>query len=212
MKIRTHPRLVVIGRWNTAILRPEWFSKVVPEIISPGQKIEIEFSLDVGSIRFTLDQVVKIQPTPLRLDLFVDTEAEDACNEEYCIKVMNMATKIVETLPHTPITAVGHNVAYDLTEKEAIKNMPDSELEKFNSVYEAMFPSASLNTHRLRHSIDFSEYILNLTSEVGHDQAFVDFNYHYAVSDLESIKNAISQFNTNIQASKNIFENLIRNE
>ena len=210
MKVRIHPTLVIQGRWNTAILRPVWFSRIMPEI-SPEQKIPIEFSLDAGSIRFTIDQV-KIQPTPLRLDLVVDTECGDSSSEKYCKKVINIATKIVEHLPHTPITAVGHNVAYDLSTIESMEYIPNSEFENFDATYKGKFAAVSLNTHRVAHGIDFSEYLLNLTYEIGRKHSFIDLNYHYIASDLGSINHAIAQFNTNIQASKNTFKDLVRSE
>jgi hypothetical protein len=198
MDLRVTPTLVILGKWNRAILRPEWFNHIIPGISPSNASIPFEFSMDTGDVRFTLDDV-RIQPTEHKLELVVDTNEDDKCK-----KLMNIATKIVENLPHTPIGAIGHNIAYNLT-TEALKDMiSDAEYSRFDEIYQNLFLNASLNEYRVRHSIGLSEYTLNLTYNKAREQVYIDFNFHYTVTNLESIKESISNFADNILESQSI--------
>jgi len=206
MRIRGHTNLVIIGRWNVLILRPDWFIKEFPEIIHSKAKdaIPVEFSFDTGFIRFTLEGV-RIQPMANRLALVTIVE-----DENHYDRVAQLATGIVEKLPHTPFVAVGHNVAYNLTEEESMKYVPKDKLDELETIYQPVLPTATLTSHRERHAIDMSDYVLNLVFELDRQQSYIDFNFNYSVqNNFGATTKAISQFTSNVLTAKDLYKKLV---
>ena len=98
------PTVVVVGRWNDAILnQPGWIAKYVMDV-PEGEQIEVRTFVrpqDAGPPQ----QVFAYSDFALgclgsRLELFQTSDSDDR-------PVYNVLTKLAEVLPHTPISAVG---------------------------------------------------------------------------------------------------------
>ena len=202
MKIRAHINLVIAGKWNISILKPDWFTREFTDLVHPKEKIPIKFSIDTGTIRFPLEEVT-IQPTQNRLDLIAIVEDND-----HYAKVEQFAEGIIRKLPHTPISAIGHNRAYDLTTEE-MKYTKKSQLDEFELIYQARFPKAVVNSQSLHHAINLSDHVINITFTIARDHSYINFNFNYPVQNEEQALNSISQVRDNITTSKKIFKNLV---
>ena len=186
-------------------MRPQWFAKEFPGTIAPGEPLPIEFSFDTGVIRFTLDDV-SFQPSGERLDLVALTE-----DQEHYERIALFAEGIVSRLHHTPITAVGHNISFDIAE-DRMKYMPENKLDEFEIIYDTLLPGAVLNTHRVQHAIDMSDYVLNLVHELDREHRYIDFNFHYAVQNDNDIREAIAQFVPNISVAQKMVEKIVEEQ
>ena len=144
-----------------------------------------------------------IQPNQNWLDLIATVEDDD-----HYAKAEQFAKGIFSKLPHTPISAIGHNRAYDLTTEE-MKYTKKSQLDEFELIYQAMFQKAFVNSQSLHHAIDLSEHVINITFTITRDHSYINFNFNYPVQNEEQALNSISQFRDNITTSKKMFKNLV---
>jgi len=110
-----NPTLVMVGNWNPSILNnPIWVAKHLMDI---PEGTDIEINVAVMNDGLTTKQVhlfdnIGVSCTESRLEFFSNSEA----SEEH---ITNAVRKICEILPHTPISAVGINFHFTLTEDDA---------------------------------------------------------------------------------------------
>ncbi|HEB30155.1 MAG TPA: hypothetical protein ENI15_04685 [Spirochaetes bacterium] len=202
MEIKDHTNLVIAGNWNLGILTPDWIIKEFPDKIKQKKDVPIEVSIGIGSIRFTIDDII-IQPNLNRLDLITNIEDDLHYN-----KIMDIALGIVQKLPHTPLSAIGHNISYYLT-TETFKFFDEEKLDLFEDRYKEIIKNTVFNSQQIKHSLDFEDHILNIIYEVNRKKSHVNFNFNYKVSDRKKIESYISSFKENISSSKNIFKKLV---
>ncbi|MBA7705697.1 hypothetical protein ES703_114533 [subsurface metagenome] len=202
MEIKEHTNLIIVGNWNINILTPDWFIKQFPDKIKHKQPVPVEFSLGTGVIRFTIENII-IQPTSNRLDLITTIEDVNHYNT-----ITDFAIGIVEKLPHTPISAIGHNIAYYLT-TERFKYFNEDQVESFHGKYNQFIKKVVLNSQQIRHSLEFEDYILNLTYDINRKKSYIDFNFHYTVTEITKANDYIMSFKDNISSTAEIFKELV---
>jgi len=93
---------VVVGTFNIYIIRPDWLGKI--GVLPEGSDVKIETQMNQPGIRITSARLgARWTVSPTRLVL----ETSDA--NENCGQTLD---RILESLPHTPLMALGLNVAY----------------------------------------------------------------------------------------------------
>jgi hypothetical protein len=104
MKVKTDlTNLVITGKWNKYLLSPDWLAKHIFD----KSEIKIEFSPTLDHpLRFTCDNI-RIVPTEDRV-IFIALEYSNGLLE----KIEDMAYRLIDLLPFTPIAAFGTNFAY----------------------------------------------------------------------------------------------------
>lgn len=203
MKVHPSSNLVLLGAWNTAILTPEWIIRHVPSLDGDAQ-VPIEISLgNPHRFRFTVKNVV-VQPASLRLDLIAQQESE----ETYEV-IANIARAIVETLPHTPISAVGHNMAFELENAESIRSECSDDLDELQDFYKNAAAGTAVNKMRAQHVIEYSDHILNVSYVISRIQRVIEFNYNYAIASPQDLSNSISKYKENMLQSKSLAVKLV---
>ncbi len=73
--------------------------------------------MGTNNIRFTIEDIL-IQPAQDRLNLFAKKE-ENSVYES----ISNLADKVYNKLPYTPIKAVGHNCEIKLSKNDTFKDL-----------------------------------------------------------------------------------------
>lgn len=202
MKIKENPTIVIAGAWNLNILTPQWYAKEFPEL-AIQKEIPAEVQIGTGILKFSIDNKIKINPNPDKLIFY--SEIAERSNYEL---VEKFAMDTVSKLPHTPITAVGHNIAYFLDEGGFSLFNEDS-LSNYEEYYKKELSITAFNTQQILHKLSYENYLLNLTYNINRQKNFVSLNYHYNVTDISRIAEFISEFKNNINNSEEIFKKIV---
>lgn len=97
--------LVIVGQWNARIFSPKWAAE---KILKQGEiKVELAVSSNAPIIRLHTDDLVLI-PLDDRIILGAKGITDDILR-----KVEVIARTTLELLPHTPVTALGINFAFN---------------------------------------------------------------------------------------------------
>ena len=124
------------------------------------------------------------------------------------------ASALYETLPYTPITAIGHNFSYELEESETFSLTIGFSASNCEEMYKDIAKPG--NNSLVQHSLFLSKdsyVVLNLSFKIIDDKKIISMNYHYQVNnDNNRIKHALGKFNQNYQHSKIITSQLITKE
>lgn len=165
--------LVVVGRWNVAILSPDWIVKEILEKPEADVTVSIPFSFPTP-ISYTIDEVTyRLQSS--RIELLPPTWSEANLQ-----RVERIASSILLKLPHTPIAALGMNFEFQLEEYENKILRP---FDIFNDLLEFMPSSKGVRATQIVKSIAFEDCTLNLhQTYAGEGSYSLLFNYNYDVT------------------------------
>lgn len=172
--------MVLVGKWNTAILSPKWISQKVFE----KESIEVMFPI-VGDAppRYQADNIQVV----VARDRLQFLPQEDS--DEVLKKIEDAAYDILRTLEHTPVTAIGENFHYDLDSTEAT--------EKVDNLFE-LADTSDLSRHgddqgdEVTHHIGLEACRLNLS--FSRSQGYhIALNYHYDISDAKDAADQIEE-------------------
>jgi hypothetical protein len=116
--------IVILGNWNRAIFNPMWLKD---NDVFHEESLKLEFSTTLGMVKMTGDSVMLI-PTNDSL-VVAPTEVTD----ENLKRVEEVAVKLLEKLPHTPISKVGINLGFNVTDCDAklLSHFPNPDNGKF---------------------------------------------------------------------------------
>jgi hypothetical protein len=168
--------LVVVGKWNVAILSPEWLAR---EVFKQAE-INIMYPIlgDIFPVFEANDMRVLARPdrliiTPLKEDSALLDRIESA------------AINVLDILKHTPISAFGQNFHYVL-------DAPEESVASATAIPDAerIDREGRVTAVSVKRSIDIDEHCLNLTIVSGR-QKKIELNYHYAVSDATAATTAL---------------------
>lgn len=200
MTFKESPNLVIAGIWNLGILTPQWYAKEFPDLIKQ-KEFSTEIQIGIGALRFTVENII-INPTPDKL-IFFSKSSESAQYE----LIEKLALGTITKLPHTPITALGHNISY-FSNGEKFRLFESGILDKNEEFYKKEVAVIALNSQSVKHSLSYENYSLNLTYDFNRKKNFVSFNYHYEVSNIDKIKECILDFRKNINHSETIMQKI----
>ena len=207
METENSTNLVIKGSWNLGILTPEWFIKEFYQSYSQ-EKIPVELALGTNNIRFTIEDIL-IQPAQDRLNLFAKKEDKSIYES-----ISNLAGKVFNKLPYTPIKAIGHNYGIKLSKNDTFKNLEGWNLDQLQDLYKNKTDSSAVNSVQIKHTIEYTDNLLNLTYSIDRSEKFLGFNFHYDI-DINlstNIEDIIKEFPKNIEKAKEIANVLIIKE
>ncbi len=195
--------IVILGAWNVGILNTQWFKIHFPEFLTePETPVEVALGPKY-EIRFTLSHIL-IHVSSDRIMLFPKQE-NDQCYEN----ITKLSTGIFNKLPHTPISNIGHNIAYQLVDNESFKLFKVDQLRTYKEFYNENLESEYFSSQQIKHIITFEDHILNLTYDMDQERNILSFNFHYDVKNTSKIKKFLSDFRKNLLESKEIFNKLV---
>ncbi len=157
--------LVIAGKWNKYILSPDWLAKQIFE----KSEIKVEFSFALDTPRFTCDNI-RIVPTEDRVT-FIALEYSNGILE----KIENMAYRLIDLLPFTPIAAFGTNFVY--IEEGARGDLLDIFELKDNDKLSDY--DVTIKENSIRRKLLIEEQELNLAILQEGENVVFDFNFHY---------------------------------
>jgi hypothetical protein len=170
--------LVVVGKWNIAILSPEWLAKEVfkQESIAIMYPImgDIFPVFEANSMRVVArpDRVIF---TPLKNDADTLKRIEDA------------AINILRILQYTPVSAFGENFHFIVDPPEdsvsAALDIRDSEL---------VAAEGRVGGVTVKRSIELDEHRLNITVARVQQKQKIELNYHYDVPNATAAADSLS--------------------
>jgi hypothetical protein len=127
--------VVVVGRWNRAILTPQGVATRLFNI-APDDPVPllVEFPLDaLGPFRLTHNELVVMVTDQ---QLIVESQARDLPGLH---RAMEVAIRALRQLPETPVTAAGFNIRYRVETHAAI---PPCLADAFQHIWEHRFADA----------------------------------------------------------------------
>ncbi len=173
--------IVIVGKWNTGIFNPNWLH----ENIFEAETIDLEYPVDPGlPFRIIGDEIILI-PRDDKL-IIAPKELRIASLKN----MHNVARKLLEVLPHTPIRFTGIN--YGFRESDG----RDDIARLFKDPYEEKFSDSSLSllNRSQKWSFRCNGFILNLSCEILEENSLLlKFNYH---AETENTRTAQDFLNT----------------
>ena len=149
---------VLVGAWNTAILNPKW---IASEILKLPQGTSIPMELAVGPAMSVRAKIADLYFIPSSDKLIINPSKED----EELFKLADTAINtLYNTLPYTPIEAIGYNFLYELEENEDFAVDINFEASRYNELYKTINASAG-HESTIQHSLSLNNdayVVLNL--------------------------------------------------
>lgn len=170
--------IVILGKWNVSIFNPQWLT----ENIFKQKQLLIDFPM-VPRLppRITGDKVLLI-PGEDRL-IIGPTELEKSVLE----RMEEVAIKLLETLPHTPITKVGINFGYK------VEPVSEELHQRFANPDASAFADTELKTlsKSFKWSCESKKQIINMNFDLTGNELLIKFNFHSDSLGAEKAKDAI---------------------
>ncbi|KJU86848.1 hypothetical protein MBAV_000962 [Candidatus Magnetobacterium bavaricum] len=197
-----------MGAWNVAILNPKWIAN---EIMKLPIETAILMELGVGTTLRLRAKIADLFFIPTNERLILNPSKED---DEVFKLADSAVNKLYNTLPYTPIEAIGYNFTYELDEREDFSVDIKFELPCLNDFYKDIEASAVLESevhHALKLSND-AYVIFNITLRIVSDKKIVAINYHYQTdNDRGRIEHALDKFYINYKHSQLAISRLTKN-
>lgn len=165
------PIVVLVAQFNPAIFSPQWiarhlFDKAEGETMQV-QILEMVSQSDQSVSQITFFEGVGIGVVPGRTELF----SVDGTPETFG-RVEAVLLKMLEVLPHTPLSAIGCNFNY-------IDDEPSEEITKLFETPEGLEGEGQLNLRRVSVQLQLeAPEVLNFTRAMTSQDVRFSFNYH----------------------------------
>lgn len=173
--------LVLIGGWNKNIFNHQWVSK----FLLVDEKLKVEFPLNFdGSPRIS-SKKIRIFVIGSRLN-FVAINNKDENFE----RIQELAMKMADYLPHTPVTEFGVNFIFEDKINDSLKK-----LLKLNDVKKLADFGGSIKKTQHKHCFEFEKKLITLNISPDNSNIEFNFNFHFDISDLADFKAKISANN-----------------
>jgi len=189
--------VVVVGAWNLAILTPDGIRKRLLEL-PEGSALDIELAVDrPGAFRVRHGGLI-IEPTPLSLNIISEQSTPESIQN-----ACNIATKALSGLPETPLSAIGVNFKYRITE------LPDESLALVDCPLDDALSDvgATILGRSIKRTLEHDEGNLNIElSWENEGNGLLGFNYHLnavAPTQLSTWLTKILAFNDRTNALMN---------
>jgi len=158
----------VVGSWNQRIFTPNWITKY---LFDEANKLKLK---DVHGI-------LQVESSALGygfggfnfLPKSEDITLQIPIDEEKIVIGTQIITKILKLLPHTPITGVGFNIAYNFSSKHKnrfallMKNVKKTDIDKF----------LTLRYHHVKVEKEYKIYVMS--EFIKGDKYKISFNFHH---------------------------------
>ena len=183
MEIRAEGHnIVLLGGWNRSIFTPQWVASSLGQVDEVGFQLAVEDPNLPFRISFR-DYVLIVRSD--RLHLYSTIVSEESLRG-----TRDLAVRLLEMLPHTPISALGVNFAWRELDP------PRSLLRLFT--LDDTIPLAdagkTATETAIKRSFPWENGVLNFTialSAIGHVR--LDFNFHWAVAGADDATQHLNQ-------------------
>lgn len=158
--------IVIVGSWNPSIFAPAWVAANLTQTKEIGLQVAITRRTP---IRLAFDRIfLRVDDSKLTLQLQEISEASFVTMEA-------VAKRILNELPHTPVSGIGVNFKF-LEEEPPIPLLETFRLDDQGMLADA---GATVRTTTLRRALAWNDGSLNLSMELTErgDVSF-DFNFH----------------------------------
>jgi hypothetical protein len=176
------PTIVLAGAWNPAIFEPAWIARHVfgmpggveftvnaAQMIADG---EAKLAIYIGDVGFSV--------SPTRLEIFAAQVGAAAFSA-----VESATAKIVELLPHTPISAYGINFRF-------IEELPSPDLLKQIRCHDELEKRFEVAKETIISTINLEPKVqLNLQRQKEGSSLFFNFNFHYSGVQIDNFTGSI---------------------
>ncbi|MBC8146610.1 MAG: hypothetical protein H8E98_01330 [Bacteroidetes bacterium] len=185
--IKEQQAIVIIGGWNPSIFSPEWVSKYLFD----GEKLKVEFPLNTSLPPRISNEKMRLTVEANKFNIIpIEISDENYQNME------DVIVKVIDYLPHTPVTALGVNFHF-----VDIENKVNTEiLEILNSDVSDKVTGV-LDQTTIKRAIREDDYILNMETIYHDSKTIINFNYHFNLNKISGIKEKID--NNSIVSLKN---------
>jgi hypothetical protein len=176
------PTVVIAGAWNPAIFSPDWIGRYVlgRQLGDVLPVLNVIFANPPGRSAVYYE-TFGILASNERVDFYTQSiEEQDIKSiEEKCIKILQL-------LPHTPVSAVGINFLFSQD------NIDDEIIDKFKTK-EGLNEYRTILNENLTTGMQFKDdLVLNLSRHYGIDWATFNFNYHHACESADAASRMLS--------------------
>lgn len=191
----THSDILIKGHFNPYIITPEWL--VRGQIISAERDVGVVFGALTHGVTFRTDSF----QWEVDFDhLSIASDTGDDCGR--------LANKVLATLPHTPVRAVGHNFHYACSLEEwsggLLPMLGDKAPGSFSEIGDE---------HQIRWTGTFSrhEARLEITVAFGLGGVAVLFNFQRAIESAQAddAGRAAARFLDDLAATKQLMHSLL---
>jgi hypothetical protein len=178
MKIGTEfTSFVIVGQWNSAIFTPEWVSKyLIPNPIN----IEVLINNTNGSFRFSTDEF-RFFIIDGRFHFVILKH-----NDEVYSKIGDLAYKIVDYLPHTPVSAFGINYLFESENTDNTDTL--NTLFSFSDDLTISNQGYQYTNSIIRRTLLKDNNILNLLITKKNSNYSIDLNFHFDIKSIVDFK------------------------
>jgi hypothetical protein len=168
-----------VGSWNAAIFSSGWIALNLFDY-PKGQELTITdiFASDRGNTPIHYINEIGIGATNQRIEIFVNSPDQIDLAE-------NVAAKIIETLPHTPLGSYGLNYVF------THENPDSSLLDKFENS-EGLDQEFEILQDNFKSALKLDDAVLNLVRAPSENNVVFDFNYHHESIDTGSFRSKIT--------------------
>lgn len=184
-KAETGFNILTIGRWNPAVLSPQWIrSNVIDSEVTFAIPID-----DSGAPPRLSFSNIHLFPTIRYLDARPAEVQENAFST-----VGETVSKIIELLRHTPISAIGINFRFvEVAHPESLApNFQFDDAARIPHDKYSMLTSTIIRSFQLK-----NDDTLNLSLIHDGQEMSVEFNFHTDSSDLATIQSKLTTENIN---------------
>jgi hypothetical protein len=195
MKIlKDYPVLVLVGNWNHAIFQKEWVSK----FLLPQKELKVEFPFNERASQRITSDVLRIYTMGDKLcfaPLKTDTNTLGLIEE--------LALKLADLLPHTPVKAFGINFKYEENSNQTLLELLETnEANLLAQMY------GEIKNSNVRHTFEFDGKLINLDLARQNEHVVINLNFHFDIKDLVEFK---EKYNENeILELKKLSENILQ--
>ncbi|MFO7903223.1 MAG: hypothetical protein ACQESR_11555 [Planctomycetota bacterium] len=189
--------VVIVGAFNPRIILPDWLQKV--GIVEPmDTKTEVEFEVggkDRPGFRFSTG-AFRWHVTDSRLK--IDSQHENPAT---------LAARVLEHLPHTPLSAVGHNLEY---RSESIDGLRLPQIGELNSAALKKEYNKTVRETGWSCRLELAEgVLLNIRAMQRLGTIEVSTNLHREVPDVDKVRMIARGFEEDVSLSNNIVSSMI---
>ncbi len=166
--------LVIAGQWNRSIFSSDWVKKY----LLPDEDLQVEYPMDV-------DGFYRISTPEMRIYTWENKLFFTICKHEDSVfyKVRDIALKITDLLPHTPVSAFGINYIFEAPLKGKLE-----EVFKLADEPEFITQKFPYQTLCIKRSFQVNNHTLNMSLSKVEKTCRMEFNYHYPIENLDDFR------------------------
>ena len=176
------PLIVLIADFNPAIFKTPWIAKHLFER-QEGEEIPVlEASIQAGSAFFQLNFIegVAVNVSSSRTELFALNAGPETLE-----RVETVLLKMLEVLPHTPLSAIGCNLTY-------VDDAPSDEINDLFQTPEGFEAEGVLNKRQSGVQLQLADgSVLNFSRTLSTNDARYAFNFHRSETNAERYKDFV---------------------